>query len=343
MSDKPTTLPRWANGGGAKVATPSSGKQDIGWDTQEKPPAQWFNWLLLNIYLWLLWISDGYLTRNDLTTDAPVQGTTDQDANVKHWLDANGYNFGQVISAQYWWVASNNFTAADQVSNGDRFHLTIEEAGLSASAEPAPSSVLGCYMLKVNVVSSPTSLNGLIFSCDDGSISGNNDVFTNLNDAIAVMETHVMTDQTTNNPATIYIGFHEVAGSPDLLEDNLYPCACLVLDYGETVFEGMTSDGTTNSKSTTGETCSTNTLYHVRVEYHGANTPHGVDNSGAVARFFIDGDLVLEKTTNPPQNGDWLGPMLAVRAAGTGNSTDINFGPVQWSVNYLASSQVPTV
>lgn len=54
-----STLPRWAStvsADPARVVEPPAGKKDIGWDVAEKPPAQWKNWLLLQVYNWLSWL-----------------------------------------------------------------------------------------------------------------------------------------------------------------------------------------------------------------------------------------------------------------------------------------------
>jgi len=54
-----STLPRWAStvsADPARVVEPPSGKKDVGWDVAEKPPAQWKNWLSLQVYTWLLWL-----------------------------------------------------------------------------------------------------------------------------------------------------------------------------------------------------------------------------------------------------------------------------------------------
>lgn len=59
-----STLPRWAStvsADPARVVEPPSGKKDVGWDVAEKPPAQWKNWLSLQVYTWLLWL-DSYET-----------------------------------------------------------------------------------------------------------------------------------------------------------------------------------------------------------------------------------------------------------------------------------------
>lgn len=65
---KPTTLPRWATGGGAAVTTPAETKKDTGWTAGEKPPAQYLNWLGKWIYNWCAYL-DG-LTAEALTWTA---------------------------------------------------------------------------------------------------------------------------------------------------------------------------------------------------------------------------------------------------------------------------------
>ncbi len=72
MATKPltSTLPRWADTVAAdptKVVEPASGKKDIGWAVAEKPPAQWKNWLLLQIYNWLVWL-DAFETESHTWT-----------------------------------------------------------------------------------------------------------------------------------------------------------------------------------------------------------------------------------------------------------------------------------
>lgn len=52
--------PRWANTGGAQIASPPSGTRDVGWVPGTEPPAQFFNWLLLQIYRWVLIVVLGW-------------------------------------------------------------------------------------------------------------------------------------------------------------------------------------------------------------------------------------------------------------------------------------------
>ena len=65
---RPTALPRWANVGG-DIVEPPSAKKDTGWVSAERPPAQFFNFLLNLIYQWL-----AYLTIPDGTVISAIEG-----------------------------------------------------------------------------------------------------------------------------------------------------------------------------------------------------------------------------------------------------------------------------
>lgn len=52
---QPTELPRWADVGG-DIVEPNSAKKDVGWVSAERPPAQYFNWILNLIYQWIEWL-----------------------------------------------------------------------------------------------------------------------------------------------------------------------------------------------------------------------------------------------------------------------------------------------
>ena len=61
MAAKPGSTPRWANVGGA-IVVPSSGKQDVGWEAPEKPPAEYFNWFQNLTWQWLDYLDEGILS-----------------------------------------------------------------------------------------------------------------------------------------------------------------------------------------------------------------------------------------------------------------------------------------
>lgn len=56
---KPTLKPIWATGGGAAIVEPSGPKKALGW-VVEKPPHEFFNWLLNLIYQWIEWFDLGH-------------------------------------------------------------------------------------------------------------------------------------------------------------------------------------------------------------------------------------------------------------------------------------------
>ena len=63
MTTRPSDLPRWATTAtGTDITEPDTTKKDTGFrkvaGTPEKPPYQDFNWLLNNIYQWLLHFSE---------------------------------------------------------------------------------------------------------------------------------------------------------------------------------------------------------------------------------------------------------------------------------------------
>jgi hypothetical protein len=58
MASKPGTLPRWATVGGAQIVEPTEGKKTQGFNVQEKPPSQYFNWLYNLIYQWTQYLND---------------------------------------------------------------------------------------------------------------------------------------------------------------------------------------------------------------------------------------------------------------------------------------------
>lgn len=63
MVTKPSVFPIWAQlnavdpiSGQNNVTTPPLEKQNYGWDFNEQPPRNWFNWLGRYTYNWLQWL-----------------------------------------------------------------------------------------------------------------------------------------------------------------------------------------------------------------------------------------------------------------------------------------------
>lgn len=93
MSTKPSATPNFATGGGAVLVAPDSPHISIGWSDGELPPAEMFNWLMNNYYLWAQYLNDGHVSPagNDNTwVLKPI--TTDQSSPSPGGMDAVGPN-----------------------------------------------------------------------------------------------------------------------------------------------------------------------------------------------------------------------------------------------------------
>lgn len=101
MATKPTSLPEWASGPAAEIQDPGAGKRAIGW-IAEKPPHEWFNWLLNLIYQWCSWLNNftkpvdhRYVSVTDSNTVANTG--TDTDFNKTYTIPANTMEIGNTI------------------------------------------------------------------------------------------------------------------------------------------------------------------------------------------------------------------------------------------------------
>ncbi len=78
MFNKPTSLPVWATDSNAAIAEPSVAKKGKGWEFAEKPPHEWFNWWMNNVYTWVGYVSE--LDASDLPATHGGATTTTQAA-----------------------------------------------------------------------------------------------------------------------------------------------------------------------------------------------------------------------------------------------------------------------
>ena len=80
MATKPTTrIPDWASGG--TRTDPGAGKEASGWAVSERPPAQWWNWILGAIGDWLSW-SETSIDANEVLLDAAAAAVGALDAKI---------------------------------------------------------------------------------------------------------------------------------------------------------------------------------------------------------------------------------------------------------------------
>lgn len=88
---QPSSTPEWASTG--TRVTPATAKQQQGWITGEKAPAQWLNWWMNLVYLWVVYLKN--LTGEVLTWTAKQTFNVDGDGWVDlplstSWVHANG-------------------------------------------------------------------------------------------------------------------------------------------------------------------------------------------------------------------------------------------------------------
>lgn len=62
---RPSTLPVWATSG--DITVPSSPKQAVGWEQNESPPRQYFNWYQNLAYQWLAYSDQKHMVLEDLS------------------------------------------------------------------------------------------------------------------------------------------------------------------------------------------------------------------------------------------------------------------------------------
>jgi hypothetical protein len=119
MATKPTTVPNWADTG-TKVE-PSSGKKATGWEYEEKPPFEYFNWWMNLIGLWCAYLDD--LGSSDITNDSAIPGLTITDALASldtaiNTLDASDIDNDSYVPGSTVKDALDTLSTSDGISNG---------------------------------------------------------------------------------------------------------------------------------------------------------------------------------------------------------------------------------
>ena len=95
-SEKPNKYPRWASSNikndishENNVYEPPEQKKDIGWDLNEVPPRQWFNWLFKTINEWITYF-DQHLNRPKIYTKAKLPDAASSKAQIVFVSNVDG-------------------------------------------------------------------------------------------------------------------------------------------------------------------------------------------------------------------------------------------------------------
>lgn len=312
MSDKPTTVARFANVG-ADVLEPSSGKKDIGWVDAEEPAAEYMNWLFRTSYLWQQYLSDAaYQGQNTFRaasedTFVPlVVGLDPSNGSRRSTIDHNGFRMGQVTEYHENWMTDGTTEPAGW--------LAPDVLGSATRAYSGPSSSVP--FRRVTLTSGAT---------DPSSIRIRTLELTYMDaDRTFVMEGQVLVTSTTKgdfrwglwNNGTGYGWWFRFRP-----QDNA-DIECFTVGAGGTVDEYDTNVAIAGS-----------TLYRLRLEVCGANNH---DGSNGLVRFFINGTLVREFNFSDPTLADTVEVMAYLANTDT-TSVIAVCGPIRWAFNHRAT------
>lgn len=63
--EKPDKFPEWASDG-TEIVEPTEGRKDTGWETSQRPPAQYFNWYMNKVFEWTKYLAGPFRGLEDL-------------------------------------------------------------------------------------------------------------------------------------------------------------------------------------------------------------------------------------------------------------------------------------
>lgn len=353
---KPTDLPRWSDVGG-DIVEPTSGKKDVGWVSAERPPAQYFNWLLNQGYKWLKWLDDNAdiilrtlsVNRPDDTDSSPVVRFTDQDNRGRIYVGPNGHFGGPVIWEHYRWGPGGlSFTGGstrDAVAPGMEVSHEVNNAaavirGGSYSNQPFPS-----LRLNVGDAASDDSVN--LHTAGDAGV-GNDTIISDFDNVVAVMEWQALMTVIGTNEVEIAMGFHDGVQATTPQATFLATTTRHVMftkDSANTNWQTRVADGAGGTSNDSGTPPVASAWQTFRLEFHGVNTPVGVNNGFATARFFIDGvkeDEIAD--ANVPNSTGVLGVCFRNYATTTGPGAGgvlLEISPVRVSWNLRLAANEP--
>lgn len=328
MSDQPTEIPEWAtNDTAAEITEPSSADKLTGWVKDEQPGAQHMNWILHRIYLWILWFSNGIFQRSSLTNNTPIFQTSDRNGRPRSYLGPEGYWMGPVIEETYRWNDLDTAAPFGAGAVAPGLNSVVQanvEVFLLGGQSTAPKTC--APRCRIRIKDAATTQMSQVFPL---GINGQN-VFSNLDDCVFVVEGRATIDTIGANEVGIGLGIHEGGASGALFDVGtasafaMFTRKTAIANWQCTVATGAAAATVVDS----GVAIVADQYFTLRVELHGANTPVGVGNTtAAVARFFINGVEVAEITdAKVPKEGDGLlGPWFGGTGNATGPAADVDF------------------
>lgn len=319
---KPTNTIDWAATGNR--TEPTSGQKTSGFTAGERLAAKYLNWIIGVTSDWIDYLNVGVFQRESLSDFSPVIASSDRDGRPRHTLGAEGFWMGNAIQEQYrWGPRLLNITTATgtKLTRGDTLELVY---GHAQSAVGVPLSAEGHCSPVLTITTGGSS------SIGEGAIVANADEppIMNLADCSIVLEGSLKISDVSDD-CDAFFGLHDLNQANGLSDVTL-----LTQGDHHGVYARVTGglvylvtnegDAGENTATLSGTALTDDEWVSLRIEYHGANTPIGVDNGGAVAKFFVDGAFVIQHTgaSVPDHSSAQLGAMIAHER------TDINSAQV---------------
>lgn len=325
MADKPAAVPEWATDGSADNVEPSSGKKAIGWLAGEHPPNSYLNYWMNLVYQFCLYIYEGVLSglhvltvgRADDDDPAPVFLAVDPDSRVRTFIDPFGYIGGNWTQANIVWgthptdatalgATTSNVTKAVTAANASLNAPHVQFQGLDVSTSTGDGS---SYFVNV----------GWFYDRDNTCF---------------VLE-FILDIELTGSTYAFYVGMHSSQDTEDTnpATGSSHSYFLVGVNTADANLKLFVGDGSAGSSVSLGAIPAQAT--HVRLEYHGAGTTLGVENSDATVRVFLDGVQAVEHIgTNVPTGTEALGFMVfGGDVAGGSGFITARVGPVRATWN----------
>jgi hypothetical protein len=310
MSTRPSQDFIWATTG-TKV-DPGVGPKDTGFGVAARPPASWLNYLLNLIARWIAYLeavtleiieSKIFEVRQVFYPNAPTAVGTAAEGPV-----------------------GDGMSGFEDTANET---VNTRAAGLTAVAgylPPYPTWVL--ILLNASVSNGCRIYTGYASAQGNAVIAALDDVYY-----AAQWEANIGSVGGTAvgaNGADLYMGLHSDAdaiGSSGFDNGAANSFAMFRKAAGDTNWQCRVADGAAATTATSGVPPVEDVPQLFRIEYHGVNTPVGVENVNATVRFYIDDVLVSEVAdANVPTGTIPLG--LSMQAYATATGPNANLGLV---------------
>ena len=277
-------------------------------------------------------VEAGEWTKPALAAYVHALATTDRDGRVRNYWGPEGYEMGPAIQRVYEHDEQESHVGTYGPATLNMGLRTQLDANIEISSLADTNENHARH--KIIVKAAATSSQGINVS--------RNALHYDADNLCVVFEFRLNMDTIGSNGMDIFFGL-----SPGVNRSvpGTARSAGFLKTASDTNWHMTVADGTTQTTPVdTGVPPVANTYQTFRFEYHGANTPVGVDNSTVpVARFFIDGAFEGEiADANVPTTADGsLRLDIVVGENSPGGDVFVDFGPIRYAYNQVIDGDIP--